>query len=147
MSTPPKIQGYFLVKKATKWAIIWATIKQKWPTDTCEPSSCGERGIRTPGGSHLNSFQDCRNRPLYHLSNRTAKICKYFLFFQEFLHKTPDLITLCHVQIISCQLYCVHCVPLRMQWPGSRKALFRQRRGCSIFANNQLCFRVHHRGI
>ena len=29
---------------------------------------CGEGGIRTPGGFHLNSFQDCRNRPLYHLS-------------------------------------------------------------------------------
>ena len=29
---------------------------------------CGEGGIRTPGASQLNSFQDCRNRPLYHLS-------------------------------------------------------------------------------
>jgi ATP-binding cassette, subfamily B, multidrug efflux pump len=29
---------------------------------------CGERGIRTPGGVTLNSFQDCRNRPLCHLS-------------------------------------------------------------------------------
>jgi len=28
----------------------------------------GERGIRTPGGFTLNSFQDCRNRPLCHLS-------------------------------------------------------------------------------
>ncbi len=30
--------------------------------------SGGERGIRTPGGSHLNGFQDRRNRPLCHLS-------------------------------------------------------------------------------
>ena len=30
--------------------------------------SCGEGGIRTPGGSHLNGFQDRRNRPLCHLS-------------------------------------------------------------------------------
>ena len=30
---------------------------------------CGEGGIRTPGASQLNSFQDCRNRPLYHLSS------------------------------------------------------------------------------
>ena len=30
---------------------------------------CGEGGIRTPGAFQLNSFQDCRNRPLYHLSN------------------------------------------------------------------------------
>ena len=29
---------------------------------------CGERGIRTPGGLHLNGFQDRRNRPLCHLS-------------------------------------------------------------------------------
>ena len=30
---------------------------------------CGEGGIRTPGAFQLNSFQDCRNRPLYHLSS------------------------------------------------------------------------------
>jgi hypothetical protein len=35
-------------------------------------SLCGELGIRTPGGFHLNSFQDCRNRPLCQLSG--AKI-------------------------------------------------------------------------
>jgi hypothetical protein len=29
---------------------------------------CGERGIRTPGGVTLNSFQDCRIRPLCHFS-------------------------------------------------------------------------------
>ena len=34
----------------------------------------GERGIRTPGTSQFNSFQDYRNRPLCHLSLRTAKI-------------------------------------------------------------------------
>jgi hypothetical protein len=28
----------------------------------------GERGIRTPGPVTVNSFQDCRNRPLCHLS-------------------------------------------------------------------------------
>ena len=28
----------------------------------------GERGIRTPGTSQCGSFQDCCNRPLYHLS-------------------------------------------------------------------------------
>ena len=32
----------------------------------------GERGIRTPGGLHLNGFQDRRIRPLCHLSD--AKI-------------------------------------------------------------------------
>ena len=30
--------------------------------------SSGELGIRTPGGMTLNSFQDCRNRPLCQLS-------------------------------------------------------------------------------
>ena len=30
--------------------------------------SCGEGGIRTPGSSHFNGFQDRRNRPLCHLS-------------------------------------------------------------------------------
>ncbi len=34
---------------------------------TIIPSS-GERGIRTPGPVTVNSFQDCRNRPLCHLS-------------------------------------------------------------------------------
>ena len=38
---------------------------------------CGEGGIRTPGRFHVNSFQDCRNRPLYHLSN---PICYTYSF-------------------------------------------------------------------
>jgi hypothetical protein len=29
---------------------------------------CGERGIRTPGTSRFNGFQDRRDRPLCHLS-------------------------------------------------------------------------------
>ena len=32
--------------------------------------SCGERGIRTPGASQHDGFQDRCNRPLYHLSER-----------------------------------------------------------------------------
>ena len=31
-------------------------------------STGGERGIRTPGPVTVNSFQDCRNRPLCQLS-------------------------------------------------------------------------------
>ena len=31
-------------------------------------SMCGELGIRTPGPVTVNSFQDCRNRPLCQLS-------------------------------------------------------------------------------
>ena len=40
--------------------------------------SCGEGGIRTPGASQLNGFQDRRNRPLCHLS----KGQKYSIFFK-----------------------------------------------------------------
>ena len=43
------------------------TKKSRIPTE-CSRYHCGEGGIRTPGAFQLNSFQDCRNRPLYHLS-------------------------------------------------------------------------------
>ncbi len=39
--------------------------------------SCGEGGIRTPGASQLNGFQDRRNRPLCHLS-KGQKWRKFF---------------------------------------------------------------------
>ena len=39
---------------------------------------CGERGIRTPGTSQYNGFQDRRNRPLCHLSKSGAKILLNF---------------------------------------------------------------------
>ena len=57
---------------------------------------CGERGIRTPGGVTLNGFQDRRNRPLCHLSNRGcvsitgAKVNTFFIshkFFFNFFSK------------------------------------------------------------
>jgi hypothetical protein len=35
---------------------------------------CGEGGIRTPGSVTFNSFQDCRNRPLCHLSGRKIRV-------------------------------------------------------------------------
>ncbi len=44
----------------------------------CAPS--GERGIRTPGGVTLNSFQDCRIRPLCHFSFAGANIETFFEF-------------------------------------------------------------------
>lgn len=34
-------------------------------------STGGERGIRTPGPVTVNSFQDCRIRPLCHFSNKS----------------------------------------------------------------------------
>ena len=54
---------------------------------------CGERGIRTPGTSRYDGFQDRCNRPLYHLSlvKMTSLVflsgCKgttIFLFHQMF---------------------------------------------------------------
>ena len=46
---------------------------------------CGERGIRTPGGFHLNGFQDRRIRPLCHLSGAKIGVQpfqKKFLFIK-----------------------------------------------------------------
>ena len=45
----------------------------------------GERGIRTPGGVTLNSFQDCRIRPLCHSSNNGCKYMFVFLWFKKTL--------------------------------------------------------------
>ena len=54
---------------------------------------CGERGIRTPGASQHDGFQDRCNRPLYHLSYSKELLllfkseCKdmcFFLFLQIF---------------------------------------------------------------
>ncbi len=42
----------------------------------------GELGIRTPGPVTVNSFQDCRNRPLCQLS--AAKVRFHILKTSEF---------------------------------------------------------------
>ena len=44
----------------------------------------GETGIRTPGTSQYNGFQDRRNRPLCHLSNADANIRTLFDFQSDF---------------------------------------------------------------
>ena len=44
------------------------TYKKRALSDSFFILACGERGIRTPGASQLNGFQDRRNRPLCHLS-------------------------------------------------------------------------------
>ena len=44
---------------------------------------CGERGIRTPGTSQYNGFQDRRNRPLCHLSKCGCKDKGKFKFTKE----------------------------------------------------------------
>src|SRR5690606_8614397 len=53
------------IKKADKHSVYRLLVEFK-----LFPS--GERGIRTPGGVTLNSFQDCRNRPLCHFSKISA---------------------------------------------------------------------------
>ena len=50
----------------------WLIPKRKMPLLRAFVLFGGERGIRTPGGLHLNGFQDRRIRPLCHLSG--AKI-------------------------------------------------------------------------
>ncbi len=47
----------------------------------------GEGGIRTPGASQLNGFQDRRNRPLCHLSGHKSRKDNWFyqIFFTFFL--------------------------------------------------------------
>ena len=45
----------------------------------------GERGIRTPGGVTLNGFQDRRNRPLCHLSERMILSFGSILFSKKYL--------------------------------------------------------------
>lgn len=54
----------------------------------------GERGIRTPGPVTVNSFQDCRIRPLCHFSNMcfhyliaSANIRTFFGYANLFLEK------------------------------------------------------------
>ena len=61
----------------------------------------GERGIRTPGTSQYNGFQDRRNRPLCHLSKPLIQEClfskamqryDYFLNLQVFRLKISKFI-------------------------------------------------------
>lgn len=59
---------------------------------------CGERGIRTPGTSQFNGFQDRRDRPLCHLSNLLRICgCKDSTIF----HKAKQLVCFLLRQIIK----------------------------------------------
>ena len=54
----------------------------KKPDDFHHPVfCCGEGGIRTPGSSQINGFQDRRNRPLCHLSFRFGIANVGIIFF------------------------------------------------------------------
>ena len=58
----------------------------------------GERGIRTPGGFHLNGFQDRRIRPLCHLSG--AKVRGQMLTPKIFTI-TPRVFLILYLVLIS----------------------------------------------
>ena len=66
-----------MAKKITNTKSIGDNQSPQLPQRTCplkvaSATEGGELGIRTPGPVTVNSFQDCRNRPLCHLSG--AKI-------------------------------------------------------------------------
>ena len=50
----------------------------------------GRRGIRTPGGFHLNGFQDRRDRPLRHPSVSAASKGSRFLLFSGAFSPVPQ---------------------------------------------------------
>ncbi len=60
--------------------------ESKKPPGTPDGFYCGERGIRTPGTSRYNGFQDRRIRPLCHLSEG-VKSRTIFLTAKTFLRK------------------------------------------------------------
>ena len=45
---------------------------------------CGEGGIRTPGTSQYNGFQDRRNRPLCHLSRTPSEVLYFSKAMQRY---------------------------------------------------------------
>jgi hypothetical protein len=48
--------------------VLGNSLNAKKPLDGAFKTLCGEWGIRTRGPLTVNSFQDCRNRPLCQLS-------------------------------------------------------------------------------
>lgn len=53
----------------------------------------GELGIRTPGPVTVNSFQDCRNRPLCQLSGAKVRLeCFQAKTFRKLFARDPYLL-------------------------------------------------------
>jgi hypothetical protein len=64
--------------------------------------SGGELGIRTPGPVTVNSFQDCRNRPLCQLSGAKVRLeCFQAKTFRKLF--APDLCPLSAQHLLSQQ--------------------------------------------
>ena len=79
----------FVTELCLKWAFeclsVVHRIKRKSPVKHCFTGLVfnalgfsGETGIRTPGTSRYNGFQDRRNRPLCHLSKTLLESCLVF---------------------------------------------------------------------
>ena len=75
--------------------------------------SGGERGIRTPGTSQFNGFQDRRNRPLCHLSkNRVQRYyffliyARTFVFFCNYFPLIPSLGAYCCIFTVPREYLC-----------------------------------------
>ena len=71
---------------------------------------CGERGIRTPGTSQFNGFQDRRNRPLCHLSSRFQHVLQSFC--SQLRCKGKDYFRICkflkHIFLIFSLSFIIH---------------------------------------
>ena len=63
------IVTYILLKRNTYFTFFGCNKGCKSRNSLIYTLVCGERGIRTPGASQHDGFQDRCNRPLYHLSN------------------------------------------------------------------------------
>ena len=70
------------------------TYKKRALSDSFFIVCCGERGIRTPGASQLNGFQDRRNRPLCHLSFVEATSFSD-VFWGDFLKSGAKVLLFC----------------------------------------------------
>ena len=85
---PNSFKEFCLFYFPKKHKQVWFFWEIKNPQQTLWVSFCGERGIRTPGPVTVNSFQDCRIRPLCHFSrsliryslNADANIESFFIF-------------------------------------------------------------------
>ena len=73
-----EIENRTLNKKNTQLYILGCKIGCLFCKTLISNVYCGETGIRTPGTSRYNGFQDRRNRPLCHLSKTLLGSCLVF---------------------------------------------------------------------
>ena len=71
------VQSMNFLKRKTPKSTFWCRFWCKFRNLLIFSVVCGERGIRTPGTSQYNGFQDRRIRPLCHLSLLNKFSIKY----------------------------------------------------------------------